>query len=111
MERRLRLLLVCGALAAASAVRAQTLEDRRVACASAAFERYTTANVALLTSQSAMTPEALLQQRRLQEAYCAYFARCSVIGIDPNSAAIPYFAAFASCLKDEAKASLGDDDE
>jgi hypothetical protein len=110
MGARLLLFLVCGALATASGVPAQTVEDRRAACLSAAFEKYYLANVAILSSRRPFADtEARLQQRQLQEAYCTLFARCSIIGMDLGSAEIPYFEAFSSCLEQEAKETLGAD--
>jgi hypothetical protein len=45
--------------------------------------------------------ETMITQRRLQEQYCLRFARCLY---DPNnrSLALPYRAAFDSCLQAEA---------
>jgi hypothetical protein len=103
MPGRLFWLLVCGALAITPRLEAQTLEDLRLQCARVSFERYSIANIAILTSQSLMTPEAQLQQWRLQKMYCARLARCAAIGIEPASAAIAYSAAYSSCLKEESQ--------
>ena len=46
------------------------------------------------------TPDALIEQRRLQEAYCAKWAACSV----GTSNVTVFGAAFASCLEDEMRA-------
>ena len=109
MGARTVLLMVCGALVTASGVLAQTVEDRRAACLSAAFEKYYLANVVLLSSRQLLAPEARLKQRQLQEAYCTLFARCSIIGMDLGSAASPYLEAFRSCLEQEAKETMGAD--
>jgi hypothetical protein len=109
MGARTVLLVVCGALVTASGLSAQTLEDRRAACLTAALEKYYLAKVAILSSRLLGPPEARLQQRQLQEAYCTFFARCSIIGMDLGSAEIPYFEAFASCLEQESKEILGAD--
>ena len=109
MGARLLLFLVCGALVTASSVPAQTVEDRRAACLSTAFEKYYLANVAILSSRPLVVLEARLQQRQLQEAYCTLFARCSIIGMDLGSAEVPYFEAFSTCLEREANETLDAD--
>ena len=109
MGARLLLFLVCGALATPSRVPAQTVEERREACLTAAFEKYYLANIAILSSPRHVASESQLQQRRLQEVYCTLFARCSIIGMDLGSAEVPYFEAFSSCLEREAKETLGAD--
>lgn len=111
MGSRLFGIVVCGALAMASRLQAQTQEDLRRECNRAAFERYSIANIAIMTSQPPMTPEAQRQQRRLQQVYCARLARCAVIGTDPSSAAVAYSAALSSCLKEEATEVQGYDDD
>jgi len=77
------LCLVCGALVTASGVPAQTMEDRREACFRAAFEKYYLANVEILGFRPLVASKARLQQRQLQEVYCALFARGSIMGHAP----------------------------
>lgn len=106
------LLLLCGvSIVAGTAAHAETDKERSVTCATDAFRWYNDANLKLLTSQRYMTPEARQAQRRLQERYCAEFAQCSVIGIPPQSARIPYATAYSQCLRDEEKESSGDSDD
>jgi len=74
------------------------------ACATAAFNEYNKSNLGLLLQQGTaplMSVETIIAKRRLQEQFCSRFARC-LVG-DPNnlSLALPYSAAFSSCLRDE----------
>lgn len=76
-----------------------------IACQAAAFKDYNQANLALLTSMPLMTPAARLEQRRLQEAYCARFAQCGVGNLPASKSGVPYSAAFSSCLQEEEQES------
>ena len=74
------------------------------ACGFAAFTEYNNTNLALMQTYPApMPPIAVISQRRLQEQYCAKLAAC-IVG-DPNNSTLllPYSAAFAECLRDEAQ--------
>ena len=76
------------------------------ACLTVAVNNYTKANTALmLRSTPIMSVEAIVAQRRLQEQYCLRVARCRV-GDSTKGMAIPFAAAFSSCLDNEAKEPL-----
>jgi hypothetical protein len=81
-------------------------ESTQTACAMTAFNDYNKANLALMAqSTPLMSVEATVAQRRLQEQYCLRVARCRVGDPTANrSLALPYAAAFSSCLREEAKA-------
>jgi hypothetical protein len=74
-------------------------ESTQTACAMTAFNDYNKANLALMAQSTTVA------QRRLQEQYCLRVARCRVGDPTANrSLALPYAAAFSSCLREEAKA-------
>jgi hypothetical protein len=66
-------------------------------CATAAFNQYNAANVALLQQGALpMSAEQIITQRRLEEQYCLRFTQCA--GVSDLRARV----AFSGCLRDEA---------
>jgi hypothetical protein len=81
-------------------------EIARNECAARAFTSYVTANDSLLQQQGAAplpSVEMIIAQRRLQEQFCLQFARCQFPDPTNQMFALPYVAAFNSCLRDEAR--------
>jgi hypothetical protein len=69
------------------------------ACGVAAMTDYTKANLALMQQSSpALSVEATIAQRRLEEEFCLRFVRCVLD--DENS--LRFTSAFDTCLRDEA---------
>ena len=63
-------------------------------CGVAATTDYTKANLALMQQSSpAMSVEATIAQRRLEEEFCLRFVRCVLVR---------FTSAFETCLRDEA---------
>jgi hypothetical protein len=72
------------------------------ACATAAFEDYNRANVALLTQAAPiLSIDQTIQQRRLEEQYCLRFARCIVGDPTTSSLGLMFTMKFSSCLETE----------
>ena len=70
----------------------------------AATTDYTKANLALMQQSSpALSVEATIAQRRLEEKFCLRFVRCVLD--DGNS--LRFRSAFDTCLRDEATGSSG----
>ena len=73
-------------------------------CATQTFTSYNNATLALF-QQNGVGPsvQQIIGERRLQEQFCAQFAKCVLV---PNAnsqlVSLEYAASFASCLKDEA---------
>jgi hypothetical protein len=98
------MMIALALLAGLAAAEAQPSEQpQQNECARAAYKEYNRENLNLIMkSLPMMSVEATIEQRRLQESYCAKFAHC-VIG-DPNKQMfrLPYLVAFDACLRDEA---------
>lgn len=73
-------------------------------CATQAFTNYNNAKLTLF-QQNGVGPsvQQIIAERRLQEEFCAQFAKC-VLVLNANSqlVALEYAASFDSCLRDEA---------
>ena len=76
-------------------------------CVASVFAIYNQATLALLAEQAKISPiatsEFLIARRRLQENYCAKFARCAVPTQPTQVTAMEYSMAFGSCLRDETR--------
>ena len=71
--------------------------QNRSGCGQDGFQEYMATSTALAADGS---PNALIEQQRLQELYCAKFAACMAGTADT----LPFRTMFASCLEDEMRA-------
>ena len=94
------------AMATACLIGSASIAPAQNRCAEEALKNYNSLNVALLREGPLMSAKALVSQRRLEEAYCHELALCIVHQPAdqpvPEFARLPYLAAFAKCLRDEA---------
>ncbi|MBG0797093.1 hypothetical protein IYX23_05255 [Methylocystis sp. L43] len=88
---------------AALSANASAKDNRAEECGVAVMKDYNEANLALLgKSNSLMTVEITIEQRRLQEQYCLRVARCRLMSMSLQESTTVLPALFSRCLREEA---------